>query len=218
MNQNVLSVLLCSLVACQSAPATESPEVPPAVVAQASPALQPPRAAQDAQDTLLNARVAKDYQGLYRIGTVRDIPTQGMEPAELVQRWGADWRSRNPLIWNGDFDADGKPDKLVLLVQTPAGMAKSEKAEAELEDGEEMGDERVMLAVYFADGKKETIGLELGEETALSSGVRVSPPGTKITQNGETETLKGSAIYKGERVYHWEDGHFGIRSIYPDES
>jgi hypothetical protein len=114
-----------------------------------------------------------------------------------------------------DVDADGKQDRVVLLVETPAGKAKREKFEAELDEHAEAVSETGNVVVYFANGKKEEIGQEYGEGSALGGGVRVGRPGTKITVGGETTTFKGSPIYKGWRVYHWENGSFGIREVGP---
>ncbi len=169
-----------------------------------------------AQDTSLNARIEKDYKGLFRLGTVKDISTADVEPAQLVERWGADWRKLGTLVWNADVDADGKEDRVVLLVETPAGKAKREKFEAELDEHAEVVSETDKLVVYFANGKKEEIGQEYGEPSALGGGVRVGQAGTKISAGGETITTKGSPIYKGWRVYHWEDGAFVYMEAPPE--
>jgi hypothetical protein len=186
------------------------------VLTQHAASTAPAAAPQAAQDTSLAARVTKEYKGLFRLGSVNDIPTGGIEPAQLVKQWGADWRNRKTLVWNADVDADGKQDRVVLLAETPAGKAKREKAEAELDDQAEVEIPMDKVVVYFANGKKEEIGQEYGEGSALGGGVRVGQPGTKITAGEETITTKGSPIYKGWRVYLWEDGTFGYREAPPE--
>jgi hypothetical protein len=164
-----------------------------------------------AQDTSLNARIEKDYKGLFRLGTAKDISTADVEPARLVKQWGADWRNLRTLVWNADIDADGRDDRVVLLVETPAGKAKREKFEAQLDEHAEVVSETDKLVVYFANGKKEEISQEYGEGSVLGDGVRVGRSGTKITVGGETTTFKGSPIYKGGRVHFWENGSFAFR-------
>ncbi|MBA4157897.1 MAG: hypothetical protein H0X65_10530 [Gemmatimonadetes bacterium] len=145
----------------------------------------------------LHARIDAEFPG-YRLTTEEEIARRfpliydGSTPEMF---WGERWGSGQVWwVWDGDFDADGQPDRLVLLT------SRADAAED-------------MLGVLFGNGSAAEVvspegwGVSVGEANDVYSdieGRQVRVPGNPIV-----------VVYweKGADLYYWNNGTFESLTI-----
>jgi hypothetical protein len=100
-----------------SNPVSEDASEPTVYSCEWDPYLDNPRPIPAADTAGLGAPIARSFPA-YRLSTEEDIACRfdvnQFHPADLWKGWHS---GRAYWIWTGDFDADGKPDKLVLLTR-----------------------------------------------------------------------------------------------------
>ena len=137
------------------------PESPPHAAAQAPPVYDcaPGAVPARTEAAAVPAGLASEIQRAfprYHLSTEREIACRWKGEADALGGHWADWASgRTWWIWNGDFDADGRDDRLVLLT-------RSDDPSQDL------------LGVLFADGRTVELG-PLG-----TRGIQLVPAGAEF--------------------------------------
>jgi len=149
--------------------------------------------------TGLGARIERHFPG-WRLSTEREIACRFslLDGSRPENYWGEQWGSgRAWWVWSGDFNGDGRQDRLVLL------SSRSNPSED-------------LLVALFANGQASEVASPGGW------GVTVGPGKGEVVEGFDADEppvlLRGDAVTliyweKAAEVLYWRDGQFHALAI-----